>query len=166
MVIRPVKQKMGFSPHAWGWSEITGPDGSQLLVLPTRVGMVRQAEATSPRTARSPHTRGDGPGAKSREAQAWRFSPHAWGWSVPEITGFYQPTVLPTRVGMVRTPAWCRHNRRRSPHTRGDGPATLPAAPFRVAFSPHAWGWSVRALHPCGWHAVLPTRVGMVRGNP
>src|SRR5271165_1382183 len=52
-----------------------------------------------------------------------------------------------------------------SPHTRGDGPYELDSLDDVPEFSPHAWGWSVIADFAANPRAVLPTRVGMVRGS-
>ena len=71
--------------------------------------------------------------------------------------------VLPTRVGMVRRPCLLPIRGSCSPHTRGDGPVIDLIKTHSVAFSPHAWGWSV-VMRPVGeLEPVLPTRVGMVR---
>ena len=50
-----------FSPPAWGWSEPIGLRGDPVLVLPTRVGMVRFQPPVWRNLASSPHPRGDGP---------------------------------------------------------------------------------------------------------
>ncbi len=91
------------------------------------------------------------------------FSPPAWGWSgVPSgFTG--EPSVLPTRVGMVRQTARPALARNRSPHPRGDGPGNPRKNCFRRSFSPPAWGWSEILERGIVEGAVLPTRVGMVR---
>ncbi len=71
------------------------------------------------------------------------FSPHAWGWSARRLHKRAGASVLPTRVGMVRTKPRAILSSRCSPHTRGDGPQR-------------------RAIRR-GRSSVLPTRVGMVR---
>ena len=50
-----------FSPPAWGWSGTNATEATALLVLPTRVGMVRMSQIAIVRAACSPHPRGDGP---------------------------------------------------------------------------------------------------------
>src|SRR5271165_334967 len=72
-----------FSPHAWGWSAIGGNSRVISVVLPTRVGMVRECSL-------------------SHESHV-AFSPHAWGWSEHNHRIRYDQLVLPTRVGMVRS---------------------------------------------------------------
>ncbi len=72
-------------------------------------------------------------------------------------------TVLPTRVGMVRSTTRAKGSLSSSPHPRGDGPRSGCRLTLRGLFSPPAWGWSA-APRPCrSCPAVLPTRVGMVR---
>ncbi len=51
-----------FSPPAWGWSGVPVPMPRGVVVLPTRVGMVRRSSRLCRAPARSPHPRGDGPG--------------------------------------------------------------------------------------------------------
>ncbi len=65
---------------------------------------------------------------------------------------------------MVRRGNVHRRNRLRSPHPRGDGPEKDRNKTKQEAFSPPAWGWSELCLGDSCLHAVLPTRVGMVRG--
>src|SRR5271165_2471898 len=93
-----------FSPHAWGWSEKAKPDAEGHLVLPTRVGMVRLLFERDYFHVRSPHTRGDGPQAYHGSQLLVMFSPHAWGWSALDRDRSCTAVVLPTRVGMVRSP--------------------------------------------------------------
>src|ERR1019366_3700874 len=91
-----------FSPRAWGWSEAP---------VAANVGCFR-----------SPHARGDGPYGNTVEADKLVFSPRAWGWSVTQSAALNSNTVLPTRVGMVRTARWNPLAEIGSPHARGDGP--------------------------------------------
>ena len=53
----------------------------------------------------------------------------------------------------------------RSPHPRGDGPSKAVVEMQDGLFSPPAWGWSARGDRGKHRPAVLPTRVGMVRGT-
>src|SRR6185503_1467828 len=98
-----------FSPLAWGWSDGLCLALEPLLVLPTRVGMVRPAPRRRWPSAGSPHSRGDGPIATRDKERCDAFSPLAWGWSVAGLTDPHEPAVLPTRVGMVRI---CNHKPR------------------------------------------------------
>ena len=165
MTMREIERIVMFSPHAWGWSAERALLGSILLVLPTRVGMVRLVLSGACRRACSPHTRGDGPRRLARWVLNDLFSPHAWGWSANYRGRQHQSRVLPTRVGMVRENEQDRMEILRSPHTRGDGPSPRPARWPHPAFSPHAWGWSVPQVASRRTRVVLPTRVGMVRST-
>ena len=77
----PVECDSMFSPPAWGWSAVGGGANFLKLVLPTRVGMVRQRAEDQLERQRSPHPRGDGPRQLSINLTAQEFSPPAWGWS-------------------------------------------------------------------------------------
>ncbi len=119
---RELRDDWEFSPPAWGWSDTIIRGMKTYGVLPTRVGMVRSVAAPAGHPSRSPHPRGDGPpGAVVPRPEA-TFSPPAWGWSAPGPECASPPSVLPTRVGMVRKTATCGWDYLRSPHPRGDGP--------------------------------------------
>ncbi len=92
-----------------------------------------------------------------------KFSPPAWGWSVPHQGAENLAEVLPTRVGMVRNIRAGGQAERCSPHPRGDGPQTRSEIKALRQFSPPAWGWSDVVDKLAEIRAVLPTRVGMVR---
>ncbi len=154
-----------FSPHAWGWSAVTMIIKLVIAVLPTRVGMVRTIPLQMQPDNRSPHTRGDGPDLPICRLASQAFSPHAWGWSGDGGKLFAQGSVLPTRVGMVRRLNLGAGVLGSSPHTRGDGPLGLATLALLTLFSPHAWGWSALAGSRSSAGSVLPTRVGMVRGE-
>src|SRR5260221_14619558 len=92
-----------FSPHAWGWSVIFKEEPRMSLVLPTRVGMVRNGSPASAGMCCSPHTRGDGPDLIAAAQKAAWFSPHAWGWSGYFLSCTIHLHVLRTRVGRDRS---------------------------------------------------------------
>ena len=127
--------------------------------------MVRTFAVQSARAAGSPHARGDGPKLAVAEKKLDAFSPRAWGWSATESGSWYDIFVLPTRVGMVRAGRRVRLKNERSPHARGDGPRASSVSATVAGFSPRAWGWSAEATWSARQIAVLPTRVGMVRGR-
>src|ERR1035441_4837314 len=72
--------------------------------------------------------------------EAMECSPPAWGWSVIELPSVLFDSVLPTRVGMVRTPAMWNRFAGRAPHPRGDGPTRLIPVLCAIPCSPPAWG--------------------------
>ncbi len=160
---KPEKRPKTFSPPAWGWSGRRAGARLRNHVLPTRVGMVRVLMLRIAPGNRSPHPRGDGPHGASCQGFREKFSPPAWGWSGMARARHVSRRVLPTRVGMVRSPPFPQQSRLSSPHPRGDGPRDRMVRPEPLQFSPPAWGWSavhdVLSLGGC----VLPTRVGMVR---
>jgi len=55
-----------FSPRVWGWSFVQNWQPPAVLVLPTRVGMVRWDWMWCRRLGRSPHACGDGPAALTK----------------------------------------------------------------------------------------------------
>ncbi len=159
----PPSEPSQFSPPAWGWSVFTEYVFAIEHVLPTRVGMVRQATMTVTDRICSPHPRGDGPSSSSSTMPTSWFSPPAWGWSAGRNTHMTDSPVLPTRVGMVRPSAMPAWRPAGSPHPRGDGPLMGKSVEVVVEFSPPAWGWSENKVCDFFQKRVLPTRVGMVR---
>ncbi len=111
-----------FSPRAWGWSVRLKQEEFEIVVLPTRVGMVRTMWWEAVLRFGSPHARGDGPLCWLVCDPPAKFSPRAWGWSVERGNGLLPFRVLPTRVGMVRIFAADLDVPTGSPHARGDGP--------------------------------------------
>ncbi len=110
-----------------------------------------------------PHACGDGPKKTPLLTRLWLLSPRVWGWSVQLGRVDLPNTVVPTRVGMVRS-----HNNenafaRSCPHACGDGPAVSRESPGRNWLSPRVWGWSVDVRLSDDPMQVVPTRVGMVR---
>ncbi len=122
--------------------------------------MVRVKPCAELLTRCSPHPRGDGPSLALNRWMPLQFSPPAWGWSVGNRAAPKRAVVLPTRVGMVRMVSARRVQALRSPHPRGDGPLAFSRFLPHWAFSPPAWGWSVRHPENGGNHPVLPTRGG------
>ena len=110
---------------------------------------------------RIPHTRGDGPMICRRSSRWSMYSPHAWGWTNRRIMPRKLPIVFPTRVGMDRDQYLSYDWRNSIPHTRGDGPSTLPRSMYARMYSPHAWGWTGAGRRREGGVHVFPTRVGM-----
>ncbi len=154
-----------FSPLAWGWSAVWRLLCHSLLVLPTRVGMVRASAQAMRIGGSSPHSRGDGPSQYSIVQPVGTFSPLAWGWSDESVHVLNEAPVLPTRVGMVRGHNVDCASTPGSPHSRGDGPSLRVRHRASPAFSPLAWGWSEIRRTGRRVSGVLPTRVGMVRSE-
>src|SRR5690606_12173770 len=85
------------------------------------------------------------------------------GWSDRQRHRSGRSPVLPTHVGMVRTPSAAWMTPLRAPHARGDGPTAMAFLTDSSACSPRTWGWSVLPAKPEVPVFVLPTHVGMVR---
>jgi len=131
-----------FSPPAWGWSGLPVERLFRVVVLPTRVGMVRSRFDAAQPPHCSPHPRGDGPMKVVYVLDSGQFSPPAWGWSDFNAGITILNAVLPTRVGMVRNAVIAALPARGSPHPRGDGPGRVRNLFNALQFSPPAWGWS------------------------
>src|SRR5207302_1680864 len=112
---------------------------------------------------RRPHTRGGGPLMGSLIATALKSSPRAWGWTVGRQAGDGHADVVPTRVGVDRTPPRPCGPSRRRPHARGGGPKLIARTDRPVKSSPRAWGWTARHESRVAAHGVVPTRVGVDR---
>ncbi len=153
------------SPRTWGWPPWCADLAREVRVLPTHVGMVRAGREHPRPTVRAPHARGDGPSLCPPVISSGQCSPRTWGWSAVTCSAVSQSTVLPTHVGMVRLVTTRDYAEVRAPHARGDGPLT-PNSPVIIRVcSPRTWGWSVRELAQRHRREVLPTHVGMVRGQ-
>jgi len=77
-------------------------NGTDVLVLPTCVGMVRFRFGGLGEKPSSPHVRGDGPLLYVFPGSGNPFSPRAWGWSGEASRSYAVSAVLPTCVGMVQ----------------------------------------------------------------
>ena len=150
-----------FSPHAWGCSVLSESQKPAMPVFPTRVGMFRLQYNHRLGEVCFPHTRGDVPSTSIIGAFGVRFSPHAWGCSVPWQKWPIGNWVFPTRVGMFLDCSGRGRAPRRFPHTRGDVPDSAMMNKMSAKFSPHAWGCSDALLPRVRAPGVFPTRVGM-----
>ena len=172
------RRRGGCSPLAWGWS-VLPQRSAAWRVLPTRVGMVRAARSArvtpapcsplawgwsaharlSPRRARAPHSRGDGPCIKPLRIQL-RVLPTRVGMVRPRPGPRHTYGVLPTRVGMVRRSRKGKREARRAPHSRGDGPKMASQRGQTTQCSPLAWGWSGEEQNCSSWPTCSPLAWG------
>ena len=136
------RERVPFSPRAWGWSRAAMTTDVWQWVFPTCVGMVRLDGTVFMPDRCFPHVRGDGPERPRSSFIASAFSPRAWGWSSDRNSAIPVRIVFPTCVGMVRTGRMPECGALCFPHVRGDGPHMLGIEFVRIAFSPRAWGWS------------------------
>ncbi len=152
-----------FSPRAWGWTGVAAAPATGSHVFPTRVGMDREMSREPLENSSFPHARGDGPDERVCEICAPRFSPRAWGWTVPSGNVTVVSAVFPTRVGMDRVVTRLWPITRCFPHARGDGPFIEKHGTIPEMFSPRAWGWTDPGATIVTSGIVFPTRVGMDR---
>ena len=153
------------SPREWGWSARAPRTRGTDRVVPTRVGMVRVNGAGAWAAASCPHASGDGPRMLFDRARLSRLSPREWGWSASTPRYTITPSVVPTRVGMVRCQQMAKGPGRRCPHASGDGPEWVYSSLDIPMLSPREWGWSVYLGTEPEGRMVVPTRVGMVRAG-
>ncbi len=92
------------SPRAWGWTGTAPAVRREPGVVPTRVGMDRSHGGAMPSWRSCPHARGDGPILQLTGRLVRSLSPRAWGWTVRQPRRRALRDVVPTRVGMDRTP--------------------------------------------------------------
>ena len=111
-----------FSPRAWGWSALHQLTKLFRSVIPARVGMVRCTALLSMGIMSFPRARGDGPITSKRNKFFAALSPRAWGWSVNIAERSSFVSVIPSRVGMVRTIRTPTGTELSFPRARGDGP--------------------------------------------
>ena len=115
---RRVAAGSGFSPRAWGWSDLVVLVRAVRDVLPTCVGMVRSIGLAMPATGGSPHVRGDGPPDALMIPETMKFSPGRFAGS-SLVFGFCSAwneelrAVFPARergdtMGVARTAAVLR----------------------------------------------------------
>ncbi len=110
------------SPRTWGW---TGPLGQTTVradVVPTHVGVDLQRGPLGAGRRRRPHARGGGPMGVKVVGSIGKSSPRTWGWTGLHGDRREGPGVVPTHVGVDRTPRELKPSRRSRPHARGGGP--------------------------------------------
>ena len=152
-----------FSPRPWGWSAWSMLNTTNRRVIPAPVGMVRFFRFRRGSVDSFPLARGDG--RKPEKPPNWRktLSPRAWGWSVLLLSCLLVIFVIPSPMGMVRTPVVFPRRWGSYPRARGDGPRGWLESSAHVPFSPRPWGWSVRHILVGRGNSVFPAPVGMVR---
>ena len=90
------------SPQAWGCTIGVPVNHLVRKNLPTGVGMYRRASAGASTRFKSPHRRGDVPGAAIVAIGEVLISPQAWGCTVSAGESTDNCRNLPTGVGMYR----------------------------------------------------------------
>ena len=163
---RPIDHvaKAGRCPHARGDGPQCRPPRGEIMVVPTLVGMDR-----------------NGPNATNTQ---W-LSPRSWGWTAYGRISTTTTFVVPTLVGMDRLLGQLLRSATLSPrswgwtgriviwsqlasscpHARGDGPLRRPFNARRLRV-PTLVGMDQRAKAPAAGKGVVPTLVGVDRGQP
>src|SRR5690606_1056694 len=90
-------------------------------------------------------------------------SPRTWGWTGVSGSPVRRSTMLPTHVGMDRTPRCVTHPGGDAPHARGDGPPLVDVPSVESGCSPRTWGWTQSVDRARRKTSMLPTHVGMDR---
>ena len=151
------------SPPAWGWPDNACGHPDEVLDVPTRVGMARNADIETVLESGCPHPRGDGPRLGLWSSMVCWMSPPAWGWPAKSTYKITNGNDVPTRVGMARSASRPMESQDGCPHPRGDGPKFQGESQWRFWMSPPAWGWPARARCRVASPSDVPTRVGMAR---
>jgi len=151
------------SPHARGWTDWYADLICVGIVFPACAGMDRRA-GRWPGIGRSvPRMRGDGPYSERIQAEDRTCSPHARGWTGPELRRDGRVVVFPACAGMDRCSAGPSPPAGSVPRMRGDGPPALPDRKGAGGCSPHARGWTVGRIGGAGVSCVFPACAGMDR---
>ncbi len=153
------------SPRTWGWTVRAAKPRSMDEGVPTHVGMDRCSRNQPPTLTRSPHARGDGPAGDDGHKQPMPESPRTWGWTAMTLLEEVESVGVPTHVGMDRTQLLGVAGELRSPHARGDGPASEGAKGPLYQESPRTWGWTATPSPVKKQLVGVPTHVGMDRGD-
>ena len=134
------------SPRTWGCTGRRHRHESTTHVVPTHVGVYRLLPASVSRADSCPHARGGVPPARTRAFTNASLSPRTWGCTVAGDHGVDVVHVVPTHVGVYRSPPCPSLRRARCPHARGGVPGGCqpPAVATRV----------------------VPTHVGVYRPRP
>ena len=154
-------QAVTLSPHARGWTGAGAQDTHLCAAFPARAGMDLGGSPAENRRLGFPRTRGDGPAAVALESTRWKLSPHARGWTHPDLHPPGADQAFPARAGMDRRGPHAESHPRRFPRTRGDGPVVHVLFQVDAELSPHARGWTAVTTAHRGDAPAFPARAGM-----
>src|SRR5690606_32026000 len=147
------------SPRAWGCTGTSAVRRGRAHVVPTRVGVYREAATPRRRLWCRPHARGGVPLSSSTMMGRPPSSPRAWGCTVPAHRRLRVVQVVPTRVGVYRRAEPVNLRRCGRPHARGGVPRDEQRQPAPVWSSPRAWGCTEEEQCMREVDFVVPTRV-------
>ena len=151
------------SPQAWGCTLVARIEIVYGDNLPTSVGMYRYGYQRIMAGNQSPHKRGDVPCLFAQFSLHGKISPQAWGCTEGKMVFSHNPVNLPTSVGMYRSGLVWILALEKSPHKRGDVPASGKTKLHKDVISPQAWGCTVTSGVFPQIPENLPTSVGMYR---
>ena len=149
------------SPHARGWTPVSGGRVRVRLGFPARAGMDPRARPPASAPPGIPRTRGDGPRSSTSAAGRSGDSPHARGWTRRAGPPTSARGGFPARAGMDLAVVGNRAPPRRIPRTRGDGPSRLAPRIRPALDSPHARGWTRQPQLRQRPARGFPARAGM-----
>ena len=155
------KTAIPLSPRTWGCTEVRQNVTHFVSVVPTHVGVYRAHPDRPILPGCCPHARGGVPTWPPRATRASELSPRTWGctgWSSLEL---FEPTVVPTHVGVYRNPVLSSVPASRCPHARGGVPAPRAKTASGLQLSPRTWGCTAFAQYVNDRHMVVPTHVGV-----
>ena len=93
------------SPRAWGWTVQVALGQARQALVPTRVGVYRGHRHLAAGHQSRPHARGGGPVGQAEASGSFSSSPRAWGWTVTMPRSMQPQVLVPTRVGVDRSPS-------------------------------------------------------------
>ena len=114
------------SPRTWGWTNLCQRTTLRPAIIPTHVGVDRLRSAPCARRTYHPHARGGGPTESLAELPNPLSSPRTWGWTAGVGADQGADDIIPTHVGVDRSPGSTRGSGSNHPHARGGGPSASP----------------------------------------
>jgi hypothetical protein len=127
------------------------------------VGVHRDAACRCSGAHPHPHARGGAPRAARRGNEELPSSPRTWGCTVVLLeNGRHQP-LIPTHVGVHRSPCCRSGSGSPHPHARGGAPRTSPRRQDPITSSPRTWGCTAHRARDERARVLIPTHVGVHR---
>ena len=148
-------------PHTRGWTRAEVLQRGSEPGSPAHAGMDPHGDGADKLTGWLPRTRGDGPQLVLPDDGYMVAPPHTRGWTHPPGGHVRDRDGFPAHAGMDPTPTPRKTSRTRLPRTRGDGPASEPAAVRGTRAPPHTRGWTLRHQHLGAGRLGSPAHAGM-----
>ena len=96
------KKTVILSPHTWGCTVEVTKMKTEVMIVPTHVGVYRTQASANGFTSHCPHTRGGVPSKTILFIKLIRLSPHTWGCTDIYFQFGYITRIVPTHVGVYR----------------------------------------------------------------